>query len=898
MTLPAPDTDPASMDRLRPIDAFFEPRVVAVIGATEKAGKVGRTVMANLRENFPGAIYPVNPNQSSILGLAAYPDIGAVPEKVDLAVIVTPAATVPGLIGECVKAGVKAALVITAGFRESGAEGAVLEERIREQARGSKLRMIGPNCLGVMNPRRGLNATFAGAMAQKGSVAFLSQSGAMCTAVLDWSLREHVGFSVFASIGSMLDVGWGDLIQHFGDDPHTKSIILYMESVGDARKFLSAAREVALQKPIIVIKAGRSEAAAKATVSHTGSLAGSDDVLDAAFRRCGVLRVDNIADVFYMSEVLGKQPRPRGPRLTILTNAGGPGVLATDSLIQSHGELAALPAQTIADLNAILPGHWSHANPIDILGDADAERYSKAVEIAAKNPESDGLLVILTPQAMTDPTGTAEDVARYAKSSKPILASWMGGATVAPGEDILNRAGIPTFSYPDTAARAFEYMWQYSKNLTAIYETPELLPEETIDVDAAGQLLQGVRESGRTILTETESKRLLEAYGFPVVPTQIAESAEQAIRLGDSIGYPVVLKLHSETITHKTDVGGVRLNLLDGDAVRGAFEEIRASVEKRAGAGHFQGVTVQPMIKGGYELIVGSSVDSQFGPVLLFGMGGQLVEVFRDRALALPPLTTTLARRLMERTRIFDALKGVRGRKPVDLAALDSILVRFSRLVIEHPEIKEIEINPLVATEDRILALDARVVLFGKDVPAAELPKPAIRPYPRQYVSTWTTSTGEPVVFRPMRPEDEPALVEFHKTLSEQTVYSRYFGGITLSQRTSHERLIRSCFIDYDRQMALVAECDGEIVAVGRLLKQAEDFEAEFSLIVADPFQGRGLGTELLHRMIQTARAEKIGRLVGWILPENTDMQDLCRRSGFRLEYDAEEGWMAARLDL
>jgi acetyltransferase len=883
---------------MQSIDAFFAPRTVAIIGATEKAGKVGRTVMVNMQESFRGTLYPVNPRQKSLFGLAAYPMIGAVPERVDLAVIVTPAPTVPSLIGECVKAGVTSVIIITAGFRESGADGAVLEEEIRKQVKGSSLRIIGPNCLGVMNPVRGLNATFAGAMAQRGSVAFLSQSGAMCTAVLDWSLREHVGFSAFASIGSMLDVGWGDLIQYFGDDPHTQSIILYMESVGDARKFLSAAREVALKKPIIVIKAGRSEVAAKATVSHTGSLAGSDDVLDAAFRRSGVLRVDNIADVFYMSEVLGKQPRPQGPRLTILTNAGGPGVLATDSLVANHGELAVLSPQTLADLNGLLPPHWSHANPIDILGDADAERYAKAVEIAAKNPDSDGLLVILTPQAMTDATQTATDVARYAKSSKPILASWMGGASVAAGEDILNRAGIPTFPYPDTATKAFEYMWQYSRNLRAIYETPELLPEDTIDGGAATRLLDAVRESGRTLLTEAESKGLLEAYGFPVVPTQKANCADDAVRLADAMDYPAVLKLDSKTITHKTDVGGVRLNLASADDVRAAFEGIRASVEKHAGAGHFDGVTVQPMIQGGYELILGSSVDSQFGPVLLFGMGGQLVEVYRDHALGLPRLTSTLARRLMERTRIFEALKGFRGRNPVDLAALDGILVRFSRLVIEHPEIKEIEINPLVATEDRILALDARIILFGKEVSAADLPMPAIRPYPRQYVSRWVMNTGQPVVLRPMRPEDEPALIEFHKTLSEQTVYRRYFGGIALSQRTSHERMVRSCFIDYDRQLALVAEYEDQIVAVARLMKQRDEHEAEFSLIVSDPFQGRGLGTEMLRRVIQIAEAENIRKVAGWILPENVEMQDLCRRNGFRLDYDVEEGCMAARLDL
>ncbi|HWP47138.1 MAG TPA: CoA-binding protein, partial [Candidatus Limnocylindrales bacterium] len=474
-----PTTDPVH-DVLRyerqPLDAIFAPRNVAVIGATEKAGSVGRTVLWNLIHNpFGGVVFPVNPNRHSVLGIKAYPHIGAVPDPVDLAVIITPAPTVPGIIGECVDAGVKGAIIISAGFKECGPEGAELEQQILEQARRGKIRIIGPNCLGVMNPLTGLNATFARTMARPGNVGFISQSGALCTAILDWSLQENVGFSAFISIGSMLDVGWGDLIYYLGDNPHTHSIVIYMESIGDARSFLSAAREVALTKPIIVIKAGRTEAAAKAAASHTGALTGSYEVLEAAFRRCGVLHVNNIAYLFHMAEVLAKQPRPRGPRLTIVTNAGGPGVLATDALIAEGGELAELSPETLESLNQLLPVYWSHSNPIDILGDADPQRYAKVLEIAAKDPNSDGLLVILTPQAMTDPTQTAEQLKAYAQNSHiPILASWMGGADVAAGTAILNQAGIPTFPYPDTAARVFNYMWRYSYNLRGLYETPVL----------------------------------------------------------------------------------------------------------------------------------------------------------------------------------------------------------------------------------------------------------------------------------------------------------------------------------------------------------------------------------------------------------------------------------------
>jgi acetyltransferase len=627
----------------------------------------------------------------------------------------------------------------------------------------------------------------------------LSQSGALCTAILDWSLRELVGFSAFLSLGSMLDVGWGDLIDYLGDDPRTRSIVLYMESIGDARSFLSAAREVALNKPVIVIKAGRTAAAAKAAASHTGSLAGSDDVLDAAFERSGALRVNNVADIFYMAEVLSKQPRPNGPRLTIVTNAGGPGVLATDALITQGGELAPVDPGTVEVLNEHLPPHWSHGNPIDILGDAGPERYAQAVEIASKDPNSDGLLVILTPQAMTDPTRTAEFLKPYANLGKPILASWMGGADVLAGEAILNAANIPTFPYPDTAVRAFNYMWKYSSNLRALYETPSFAerPGEGPDRDSAEQIVNRVRDAGREILTETEAKQLLAAYGIPTVETRVAAGEQDAVTAAGEIGYPVVLKLYSETITHKTDVGGVVLNLKDEAAVRDAFRSIRESVSKRADPSQFQGVSVQPMIqRDGYELIIGSSVDPQFGPVLLFGSGGQLVEVYKDRALALPPLTTTLARRTMEKTKIYTALKGVRGRAPVDTGELEKLLVRFSQLVVEQRWVKEIDINPLLASPEGLIALDARVVLHQAGPHRDELPKPAIRPYPNKYVGTWTMKNGETVAIRPIRPEDEPLIVQFHETLSEHSVYMRYFQSLQLSQRTAHERLTRICFID------------------------------------------------------------------------------------------------------
>jgi acetyltransferase len=748
------------MARRRTLDVFFHPKNVAVIGATEAPHSVGRSILSNLKDApFPGAIYPVNPKHDKLLGLRCYPNIASVPLPVDLAVIATPAGAVPAVIGECAAADIPAVIIISAGFREIGEKGAALEREILDIRRRSGMRIVGPNCLGLISPHHMLNATFASTMARPGHLGFISQSGALCTAILDWSRREMVGFSAFVSVGSMLDVGWGDLIQYLGDDPNTRSIVLYLESVGDARSFLSAAREVALSKPIIVIKPGRTQAAAKAAASHTGALTGQDDVLDAAFRRCGVLRVDTIAELFYLAEALDKQPRPQGPRLTIVTNAGGPAVLATDALLTQGGELAELAPATMAQLDAFLPPHWSHQNPIDVLGDASAECYAKAVDLAIHEPASDGTLVILAPQAMTDPASVAQQLAALPKShTKPLIASWMGGVDVAAGEAILNASAIPAYPYPDSAARVFQLMWRYSANLQALYETPAACEMEVSSVargDAAS-LIEKARARGRTLLTEAESKSLLAAYGIPAVPTEIATSADQAVEAAACLGYPVVLKLHSETITHKTDVGGVRLNLADEATVRAAYQAIADAVREP----DFFGVTVQPMIQAeGYELILGSSIDSQFGPVILFGGGGQLVEVYKDRAVGLPPLNTTLARRMMERTKILTALKGVRGRKPVDLAALERLIVRFSYLVTEQSWIQEIDINPLLASPDGLLALDARVVLHPADLKAA--PRPAIRPYPTQYVQPWALPDGTQLLIRPIRPEDEPRMHAF-----------------------------------------------------------------------------------------------------------------------------------------
>lgn len=863
--------------RYDPLDSIFLPKTIAVIGAKDNSGSVGRTIFANLTTGeYKGRVYPVNPHRREVLGKVCYPSVKELPEKIDLAVIVTPAATVVEVVKECVEAGVKGAIIISAGFKERGEEGAAREREILAAA-NKKMRIIGPNCLGVMNPFIGLNATFARGMAKAGSIAFISQSGAMCSSVLDWSFQEKIGFSSFVSVGSMLDVSWGDLIDYLGEDPHTESLLIYMETIGDPRSFLSAAREIALEKPIIVIKPGRTEAAARAAMSHTGSLAGSDDVFNAALERAGVMRVDTMSELFSMASVLSGQPRPQGPRLAIVTNAGGPSVLATDSAILHGAEVRRLSRQTEAALSEFLPAAWSHNNPVDILGDSGVEEYVKSLDILSKDPDVDGLLVILSPQDITDPTAVAEALVPYAKiPNKPLLTSWMGGRSVEKGIEILSKAEIPTFAYADEAAQTFARLWNYSKNLASLYETPRECSDKPEKRAVAHLWLDEIHRQGRVLLNEAESKKLLSLYGIPVVVTEKADSLQKALHLASQIGYPVVLKLYSDTITHKTEVGGVKLNLKSSEDVKRAWEEIESKVEP------FQGVTVQKMISNdGYELILGSTVDSQFGPIILFGTGGQLVEVYKDRALGLPPLNANLALRLMEKTKIFEALQGVRGRKAVNLAQLEDLLVRFSELIVHHPLIKECDINPLLVSESQMLALDARVVLHAN---TNEIKPLSIRPYPNQYQTEITLKNGLNVTCRPIRPEDEPLVAAFHKDLSEHSVRQRYFEFLSLDKRVAHERLVRICFNDFDRDIPLIAEVfhpRREILGIARLTRIRGTDEAKLTLLIRDAYHNLGLGTQLLTQLITIAKQESIHSIQAQILSENTVMLALCRRLGF-----------------
>lgn len=691
------------------LTAFFRPHSVALIGASERTGSVGRALLENLAA-FTGELFLINAKHEAVLRRRALPNLRSLGKAVDLVIVATPAMQMPGIIRECGICGVRAVIIISAGFKETGAAGAKLEEEVLDEARRYGIRLVGPNCLGLMSPVVGLNATFATKMTAPGRVAFLSQSGALCTAILDWSFSQRVGFSAFVSVGSMLDVGWGDLIHHFGQDPETESIVIYMESVGDAASFMQAARQVSQRKPIVVIKVGRTAEAARAAASHTGAMTGRDDVLDAAFERAGVLRVDTIEELFDMAELLAKQTLPQGPNLAIVTNAGGPGALATDALVREGARLAHLRAETMKELDAALPSHWSHGNPVDVLGDSDAVRYKKAFQTVLVDPGVDGLLAILTPQAMTAPQAVAEAlIEAMKKTHKPVLASWMGGSTVAVARECLNAAGIATYDYPDEAARAFQFMWQRQERLRRLEETNRLACRSRHPMTEARARIRQLQSQGRLLLSEVEAKSVLKAAGIPVVETFVARIEFEAADHAENLGFPVVLKLLSPTITHKTDVGGVCLNLQNRDEVIQAFRHIKSAVS----AADFAGVTVQPMVtlRGSTELILGCSCDAQFGPVLLFGAGGIWVEVMHDRVLLLPPLSTELALDRIQQTRIWRALQGIRGQAPADLQAIADVIVKLGDLALAVPEIAEIDINPLLANAHGVLALDARIVL-------------------------------------------------------------------------------------------------------------------------------------------------------------------------------------------
>lgn len=879
------------------LDSIFKPQRIVLFGANENPKSVGCTVLRNLvGAGFRGVVYPIHPTLEAVLGIHCHASVASLPRRPDLAVVAAPAPAVPEIVRECGEAGILGIVIVSAGFREIGPEGRAIEDRIRQIQRSFEgMRIVGPNCLGVIVPGIGLNASFAGEAPHAGGVAFISQSGALCTSVLDWAIEERIGFSYFVSIGNMLDVDFGDLIDYFCEDERTRSVILYVESLRDARKFMTATRAFARRKPIVAYKAGRFAESAQAAASHTGAMAGEDAVYAAAFERAGIARVFEIGDIFDCAELVARYQPPRGARLAIVTNAGGPGVMATDALIARRGALADLSADTMERLNEALPPFWSHGNPVDVLGDARPKRVAKAVEIVLADAGVDAVLVILTPQAMTNPKATAMEIASLASgTAKPILAAWLGGKSMREGIGILNQAGIATYSTPEQAVRAFMTLVAYARNLEILYETPRDIPVLfPLDRGEIRRVFLGLLPREEEILTEEVSKKLLEAYGIATTRPRKAASADAAAAAAAEIGFPVVCKIDSPEITHKTDVGGVALDLEDADAVHAAFGRITAKAREHRPGARIDGVTVQKMIRSrdGFELIMGAKKDPTFGAVLMIGMGGVAAEVFTDRALGLPPLNERLARRMLEQLASWRLLKGYRGRPGVGIDGLIETLMRFSYLVADFPEIREIDVNPLLATQEGAVALDARIVLDRAALEEGSRPYEhlALRPYPEEYTGEASLKDGTPIRLRPIKPEDEPLWTDMLARCSPETIYARFRA---LFQWKHHETATRYCFIDYDREIAIVAEIEEEgapkLVGVGRLIADPDHETVEYAVLVTDEWQNRGLGGVLTDYCYEIAKHWGLRRIVAETSPENERMIALFRNRGFRVSHDAE----------
>ena len=874
------------------LDKIFDPRRIAVIGASDTPTSVGYTVLHNLvGSGFGGVVYPVNPKRESIQGIQAYKDVASLPHPPDLAVICTPAPTVPGIVRTLGEAGTRGIVIISAGFREIGPEGRDLEQQIREEQRKfDGMRIIGPNCLGIIVPGISLNASFAATTPKAGHVGFISQSGALCTSVLDWAMEGNVGFSYFISVGNMLDVTMGDLIDYLGSATNTKSIILYIESISDSREFMSAARAFARTKPIVAYKAGRFTESAEAAASHTGALAGVDAVYEAAFQRAGIVRIDECDDMFDCAELLARHQLPDGDRLAIVTNAGGPGVMTTDALLSCDGNLASLSKDTVDGLNDVLPPFWSHGNPVDVLGDAPPERFAAAMEAVVRDEGVDAVLVILTPQAMTDATATAQAVADVAATTdKPVLAAWMGGVMVSEGMQLLGEAGIPSYATPEKAVRAFMHLVSHARNLEVLHETPrDISMEFGLDRNRLRGLFDTILAEGNEVLSENASKAFLEAYEIPVTKPILARSADDAVEVARQCGYPVVLKIHSPQITHKTDVDGVVLNLSADREVRDTYNQMVKTAGERCPDAEILGVTVQKMVSdpNGFELIVGTKKDPIFGSVIMVGTGGTAAEVFRDRALALPPLNESLARRMLGSLKSWPLLQGYRGKPAANIDRLIEILIRFSYLVADYPEISEIDINPLLVTPEDVVALDARIIIDREQTAGAIRPFShlAIRPYPEEFVTSRELKDGTKVVLRPIKPEDEPMWHELLATCSDETLRAR---SASLSVQVTHEVATRYCFIDYDREIAIVAEVEEagirKLIGVGRLVADFEHELARYTVLVVDSWHGHGLGGILTDYCLEVAAQWGVKKVMAKTVEANKQMlATLCHR-GFEV---------------
>jgi len=878
------------------LDKIFNPKNVAIVGASDVKGSVGYAIVKNFSQfGFAGKVFLVNNRKPEVLGVKTFKSVLEIPDQVDLAIIATPAKTVPDVIEQCGKVKIKGVIIISAGFKEIGPPGKALEDKIIETSKKYGIRVIGPNCIGIIKPKTKLNATFLDKMPKAGNIAFLSQSGALGSAILDWAIHENIGFSNFVSVGSMIDVDFGDLIDYFGSDPKTKSILMYVEGVTNARKFMSAARHFARTKPIIVVKSGKFAESTKAAASHTGSLSGEDDIYEAAFKRAGIVRVQEIADLFNAAEVLGTQPLPNGPKLAVITNAGGPGVMATDALIAKGGKLAKLSQKTVADLNNVLPPFWSKGNPIDVLGDAGVDRYCVAVEACLNDDTIDGILIVFTQQGGSDPAEIAKGLAELVRSktyqNKTILTSFMGFDAVQEANNIFNANNIPTHSTPEQAINTYMYMYNYQRNLQLLYETPEELPlDESPPKRPIMAMLRNAVMENRELLTEDEAKKILKYYNFPIVKTSVARSPEEAAKVASEIGFPVVLKILSPQIIHKSDAGGVILNLNSPTEVREAFKIVTEKTKVYYPTAQIIGVTVQPMIeeKQGYEIIIGGKTDPVFGPVILFGMGGVGVELFKDYSIGLPPLNTTLIRRMMEETKVYQLLKGYRNTPPVDLKRLDEVMLLFSQFLIDYPQIKEIDINPLLINDKEACILDARIVIDKEKVCRKFEPHEhmVISPYPKKYEMLWALKNGQKVLLRPIKPEDEPMWLEMFQTFSEESIRYRFF---QILKDTPHEVRVRYCNIDYDREIAIVPELEEngqrKILGVTRLSIEPDGKSGEMAFIVTDYWQGLGLGTKMVDYVLDIAKEKGIETVYAIMLQDNYRALALTKKMGFTLEY-------------
>jgi acetyltransferase len=881
---------------VRNLDRLFKPESVALIGASDRPRSPGAVIAHNLRSaGFAGPIMLVNPQHAEIEGERCYPDVASLPATPDLAVVATPPETAPGLIAALGERGTRAAIVISAGFREGGAErGAALQQAMLDAARPHLLRIVGPNCLGIMVPGHGLNATFAHLAAKPGKLAFVTQSGAIMTGILDWASARGIGFSHLVSIGAMADVDFGDLLDYLAQDAGTSAILLYMEAVSHARKFMSAARAASRRKAVIVLKAGRHAEGARAVASHTGALAGADGVYGAAFRRAGMLRVRSLRELFDAAQILAVSAPLKGDRLAIVSNGGGFGVLATDALIDEGGRLAELAPATLERLNAALPATWSHGNPVDIIGDAPGERYAHALTILFDDPDVDALLVLNCPTGIASSAEAAEAVVAAAQMPHPpLIASWVGdSAPVEEARRLLETRRVPAYDTPGQAVQAFMHLVRHRDSRRALIETPPSVPEEFVpDAAAARAVIDDALARGRSWLTEPEAKALLAAYRIPVAQTRTVADAEAAVVAAAAIGFPVAVKILSPDLTHKSDVGGVALELADAVQVRAAVAAMRARIAEAAPEARVEGFAVQPMIRrpNAHELIVGAVEDPQFGLVILFGQGGTAVEVVADRALALPPLNMRLAHDLMGQTRVSRLLHGYRGRPPADLDAIAVTLIKVAQLVSDFAEIAELDINPLLADPGGVIALDARVRVAAAAAPPER--RLAIRPYPKELEDEIGLTGGRSLLLRPIRPEDEPMLIAAFHQLSPEAVRLRFFAPI---KELTHETAAGLTQIDYDREIALVlADHDrpgaAELYAVARLSTDPDQEKAEFALTVRDDFTGRGLGPLLMRRLIDYAHQRGIGEIFGHVLRENGAMLAICRSLGFEEHADPDD---------